>query len=183
MGSKISVDSATLMNKGLEVIEARWLFDLAPERIEVVIHPQSIVHSMAVFQDGSVMAQMGVPDMTTAIGYALSCPCRLPLGQPVPAFAALKALDFEAPDLDKFPCLALAMDACARGGPWPAILNAANEVAVDAFLTGRLSFAGIAGLISRVLDAYKGGHTDADLDHILAADQWSRQQARANLKT
>jgi len=183
MGPKITVDSATLMNKGLEVIEARWLFDLSPQAIEVVIHPQSIVHSMAVFTDGSVLAQMGVPDMTVAIGYALAYPRRLALGVPVPDFAALATLDFQPPDMAKFPCLALAVEACARAGAYPAVLNAANEVAVAAFLAGALGFDRIPGLIRAVMDAYKGSRADECLEGIWAADRWARREAKMKLET
>ena len=176
MGPKITVDSSTLMNKGLEVIEAKWLFDMPVDRIEVLIHPQSIVHSMVAFLDGSVLAQLGVPDMKTAIAYALSCPGRLPLGQPIPDFSALGHLDFEPPDLDRFPCLKLAFEACSRGGTLPAVLNAANEAAVEAFLDGRLAYLEIPEVIGQAM----GGHDAVDdptLADIRSADRWARERA------
>ena len=176
MGRKITIDSATLMNKGLEVIEARHLFGLSREMIEVVVHPQSIVHSMVAYQDGSIMGQLGVPDMKTAIAYALSYPQRLPLKQPLPDFAGRLALTFQSPDLTKFPCLALAFKACEVGGTLPAVLNAANEVAVHAFVDGRLSFVGIAEVIGEMMQK----HTcieDPKLSDILAADRWAREEA------
>ncbi|PIE70612.1 MAG: 1-deoxy-D-xylulose-5-phosphate reductoisomerase [Deltaproteobacteria bacterium] len=173
MGDKITIDSATLMNKGLEVIEARYLFDVAPEQIKVVVHPQSIVHSMVAYQDGSVLAQMGMPDMRGAIAYALSFPERLPLKLPVPDWAALSALTFEAPDLDRFPCLALAFSACRAGGTLPAVMNAANEAAVADFLTDRIRFIDIPDRICRAMDAHDMT-ADPDLETILAADAWAR---------
>lgn len=180
MGPKITVDSATLMNKGLEVIEARWLFDVPISRIQVVIHPQSIVHSMVAFQDGSVMAQMGIPDMTTAIAYALSYPERLPLKQAIPEFGKLGSLDFESPDLEKFPCLALAFDACETGQTLPAVLNAANEVAVAAFLGGRIPYTHIAGIVRRTMDKHETVAKPA-FDDIIDADRWARKQAEEYL--
>ncbi|MFP4031607.1 MAG: 1-deoxy-D-xylulose-5-phosphate reductoisomerase, partial [Desulfococcaceae bacterium] len=176
MGPKITIDSATLMNKGLEVIEARWLFDVSPDRIEVVVHPQSIVHSMVAYRDGSVMAQLGVPDMRGAIAYALSWPERLPLGLPVPDFSELGALTFESPDLDRFPALGLAFRAVRTGGTFPAVLNAANEAAVSAFLHGTLSFPGIARTVEAVMDRHEP-LAEPDLDAILAADRWARETA------
>jgi 1-deoxy-D-xylulose-5-phosphate reductoisomerase len=176
MGHKISIDSATLMNKGLEVIEARWLFDVTPDRIEVVVHPQSIVHSMVAYRDGSVVAQLGVPDMRGAIAYALSWPERLPLGLPVPDFSKLGSLTFEPPDLERFPALGLAFRAVRTGGTFPAVLNAANEAAVSAFLDGTLSFPGIARTVEAVMDRHEP-LTDPDLEAILAADRWARKTA------
>ncbi len=176
MGRKITIDSATLMNKGLEVIEARWLFDVPPEQIEVVVHPQSIVHSMTAFRDGSVIAQMGVPDMRGAIAYAMSYPERLPIGQPVPDFAGLGSLAFEKPDMKRFPCLGLAFEALAAGGTLPAVLNAANEVAVEAFLDKKISFLKIPETIRETMHR----HTliaDPVLSDILEADQWARSAA------
>ncbi len=178
MGPKITVDSATLMNKGLEVIEAGWLFDVPLDRIEVVVHPQSIVHSMVAFCDGSVIAQLGIPDMKGAIAYALSYPKRLGLQQPLPDFDGGSALTFEQPDLEKFPCLALAMKAAARGGTLPAVLNAANEVAVGAFLAHRLRFTEIAAVIGAVMQRHQTVDSP-DLEQILEADRWARQQASA----
>ncbi|GAB6096568.1 1-deoxy-D-xylulose-5-phosphate reductoisomerase [Desulfatiferula olefinivorans] len=176
MGRKISIDSATLMNKGLEVIEARHLFDLDASRIEVVVHPQSIVHSMAVFHDGAVLAQMGAPDMRGAIAYALSWPERLPLDLPVPDFAALGALVFEAPDTQRFPCLSLAYEACRVGHTLPAVLNAANETAVHAFLDRQIPFTAIARIIEQVMDKHVL-EKKPDLSDIIGTDAWARDQA------
>jgi 1-deoxy-D-xylulose-5-phosphate reductoisomerase len=176
MGPKITVDSATLMNKGLEVLEARWLFDVSQDRIRVVVHPQSIVHSMVAFQDGSVLAQLGIPDMKAAIAYALSYPERLPLGQPLPDFSAATELTFRVPDLDKFPCLAHAFEACRRGGTLPAVLNAANEVAVAAFLDERLPFTGIPAIVGRTMQDHRWVGRP-ELEDILAADSWARDRA------
>jgi 1-deoxy-D-xylulose-5-phosphate reductoisomerase len=173
MGPKITVDSATLMNKGLEVIEAVHLFAVPPERIEVLIHPQSIIHSMVAFVDGSVMAQMGVPNMRTAIAHALSHPERLPLAQPLPDWAGTP-LTFEAPDVKRFPCLQLAFEACRAGGTFPAVLNAANEVAVEAFLAGRLGFTDISRRVGEALEAHQASR-ETDLTAILEADRWARQ--------
>jgi 1-deoxy-D-xylulose-5-phosphate reductoisomerase len=176
MGAKITIDSATMMNKGLEVIEAQWLFGVPPEMIRVVVHPQSIIHSMVAFRDGSVIAQMGLPDMKAAIAYALSYPERLPLGQPPPSFASDMAMSFAEPDLEKFPCLALAVDACRRGGTLPAVLNAANEVAVHAFLEERAAFTAIPQIVQRTMDAHEPAE-DPSLEAILAADRWARAKA------
>ncbi|MBS3731576.1 MAG: 1-deoxy-D-xylulose-5-phosphate reductoisomerase [Desulfobacterales bacterium] len=178
MGAKITIDSATLMNKGLEVIEAGHLFALSADQIEVVIHPQSIVHSMVAYRDGTVMAQMGLPDMKAAIAYALSCPERLPLGLSCPDFADLGQLAFQAPDSEKFPCLALAYMACRKGGTMPAVMNAANEVAVAAFLHGTIAFDRIPALIRGVMEQYEPV-TAQDVEDILEADRWARQAAQA----
>ncbi len=181
MGAKITIDSATLMNKGLEVIEARWLFDLSPDRIEVLVHPQSIVHSMVAFQDGSIIAQLGIPDMQGAIAYALSYPRRMPLRQPLPDLAGLGALTFEPPDLNRFTCLRLAFEACRQGGTLPVVLNAANEVAVAAFLAGRLGFTGIAAVVAAAM----AEHTvvpKPDLDLVLSTDAWARQTAQRKVE-
>jgi 1-deoxy-D-xylulose-5-phosphate reductoisomerase len=152
MGAKITVDSATLMNKGLEVIEARWLFDLRPEQVQVVVHPQSVVHSLVEYVDGSVIAQLGVADMGIPILYALTYPRRLPCPGERLDLTRVGALTFEDPDVQRFPCLALARQALAEGGCAPVILNAANEVAVAAFLAGRIRFTRIASLIAEALD-------------------------------
>lgn len=181
MGAKITIDSATLMNKGLEVIEAKWLFDLPPEKIEVLVHPQSIVHSMVAFRDGSIIAQMGIPDMQGAIAYALSCPQRLALGQPLPDLAGLGALTFELPDLGRFPCLALAYEACHVGGTMPAVLNAANEVAVAAFLSGRLAFPAIYQVIRETMAAHDPEPAD-DLAGVLSADARARRVAQTKVE-
>jgi 1-deoxy-D-xylulose-5-phosphate reductoisomerase len=176
MGRKISVDSATMMNKGLEVIEARWLFDVPPERIEVVIHPQSIVHSLVEYVDGSVIAQLSNPDMRVPIAHALAHPERIASGAAPLDLTAMKTLSFEAPDHERFPCLRLAYAALAAGGTAPAMLNAANEVAVEAFLAGRLPFTGIAVVIARVLDALAARPAD-DLASVMAADAEARRAA------
>ncbi len=177
MGNKITIDSATLMNKGLEVIEAHWLFGLPPERIAVVIHPQSIVHSMVEYIDGSVLAQLGIPDMSIPIAYILAYPDRLPLDH-LPALNLAQAgnLEFAEPDLAKFRCLSLAYRALQAGGTVPAVLNAANEVVVAAFLDGALQFLDIPRILGEVLDAHVP-LVAKDLDTLLAADRWARKQA------
>ena len=176
MGPKITIDSASLMNKGLEVIEARWLFGLGPERIRVVVHPQSVVHSMVEVVDGSFKAQLGITDMRHPIQYALTWPERLPAA--LPRFDPLSAgpLEFEAPDLDRFPCLALAFRALERGGAAPAVLNAANEIAVEAFLAGRARFLEIPSLIASVLERLGDAPADS-LDQLLEADANARRTA------
>ncbi|MCX5870668.1 MAG: 1-deoxy-D-xylulose-5-phosphate reductoisomerase [Deltaproteobacteria bacterium] len=176
MGRKISIDSATLMNKGLEVIEARWLFDVSVDSIEVVVHPQSIVHSLVEFQDGSVVAQLGIPDMRIPIAYALSYPKRLPLALKPLQLSQCGNLQFHEPDYVRFPALALAFDALRQGGVMPAVLNGANEVAVEAFLGGRLPFSGIVATVARVLEKVKSGSEDSLAD-ILAADASARTEA------
>lgn len=180
MGRKISVDSATMMNKGLEVIEARWLFDAEPDRIEVVVHPQSVVHSMVRFVDGSVLAQLGNPDMRTPIAHALAWPERHSSGVDALDLVAVGRLDFEAPDLQRFPCLGLAFHAVRAGGIAPCVLNAANEVAVAHFLGGRLPFTGIAPLVEETLGASTEGDAGS-LEGLLAADAgaraWAEQRA------
>ena len=177
MGRKISVDCATLMNKGLEVIEAAHLFGIAPDRIEVVVHPQSVVHSLVDYEDGSVLAQLGNPDMRTAIAYGLAWPERIASGVAPLDLAALARLDFEAPDLAAFPCLGLAYAALRAGGSAPAVLNAANEVAVAAFLDGRLPFLAIPSLIEATLDAVPV-EPDDDLAVLRACDAAARRRAR-----
>ncbi|MEO6103659.1 MAG: 1-deoxy-D-xylulose-5-phosphate reductoisomerase [Pseudoxanthomonas sp.] len=176
MGRKISVDSATLMNKGLEVIEAAHLFGLSPECIEVVVHPQSIVHSLVDYADGSVLAQMGNPDMRTAIAYGLAWPERIESGVAPLDLAALARLDFEVPDLDAFPCLGLAYQALQAGGSAPAVLNAANEVAVAAFLAGRLPFLSIPTLIEATMTAMPV-EPDDELVVLQACDAAARRRA------
>ena len=179
MGDKITIDSATLMNKGLEVIEARWLFDLPAARVSVMVHPQSIVHSMVEYVDGSVLAQLGIPDMRVPISYVLAYPERLPLDAlPSLDLAEAARLEFLEPDFDKFPCLGLAYTALERGGTCPAVLNAANEVTVGRFLAGRLAFPDIADVNARVLAAHESRPAD-DLDRILAADAWARARAES----
>ena len=176
MGPKITIDSATLMNKGLEVLEAKSLFDLSEDRIEVVVHPQSVIHSMVAYQDGSVIAQLGIPDMKTAIAYALSFPERLPLNQPLPDFSGKQRLTFQKPDLEKFPCLALAFKACKVGKTMPAVLNAANEVAVNAFLNQEIGFSDIARIVERTMDAHSVA-INPELDDIIDADRQARIRA------
>ncbi|PID72571.1 MAG: 1-deoxy-D-xylulose-5-phosphate reductoisomerase [Desulfobulbus propionicus] len=177
MGNKISIDSATLMNKGLEVIEARWLFDVPPEQIEVVVHPQSIIHSLVEYQDGSVVAQLGIPDMQIPIAYALSYPRRLDLSLSRLDLVQCSSLTFEAPDLERFPALKIAYDSLAEGGTRPAVLNAANEVAVAAFLQGTIAFPTITAVVTAALDSVDKGD-DMDLETILAADKAAREVAR-----
>jgi 1-deoxy-D-xylulose-5-phosphate reductoisomerase len=177
MGPKITIDSATLMNKGLEVIEARWLFDVPPERVDVVVHPQSIVHSLVEFVDGSVLAQLGLPDMRVPIAVALAHPERLPLELPRLDLAALARLDFETPDRKRFPCLDLAYQALSAGEAAPAVLNAANEVAVAAFLAGRIPFPAIAQACAGTLAAEGGGGRLRDLADVLEADRSARARA------
>ncbi len=178
MGKKISVDSATLMNKGLEVIEARWLFDAAPDMIDVVIHPQSIVHSMVSYADGSVLAQMGLPDMRTPIAHALAWPERIDSGVASLDLPTIGTLDFHPPDLNRFPCLALAFDAMRAGGSAAATLNAANEIAVQAFLDGHIPFMAIPGLVEDTLEAAAWNHATS-LEEIMRADAEARTRARA----
>ena len=178
MGRKISVDSATLMNKGLEVIEAHHLFDMPAEAIEVVVHPQSIVHSLVDYHDGSMLAQMGLPDMRTAIAYGLSYPDRIDTGVKALDLAAISRLDFSAPDCRTFPCLGLAYKAIQRAGNAPAVLNAANEIAVARFLQGSLKFLAIADVIAETLETVAWEPAD-DLAVLLASDAEARRQALA----
>ena len=180
MGRKISVDSATMMNKGLEVIEARWLFNAQPDQIEVVIHPQSVIHSLVQYVDGSVVAELGNPDMRTPIAHALAHPDRIESGVASLDLFQVAQLNFEKPDLQRFPCLALAYRALVAGGNAPAVLNAANEVAVAAFLDGRLPFLRIADVISASLDAVPATAAD-DLDAVLIADSDGRRAAEQAL--
>ena len=180
MGRKISVDSATMMNKGLEVIEASWLFELPPERIEVVIHPQSIVHSLVEYADGSVLAQLSNPDMRVPIAHALGFPERIASGAQPLDLALMKTLSFERPDAERFPCLRLAYEALRAGGTAPAVLNAANEVAVEAFLGGRVAFTSIAAVIEQTLERLPAGPA-RELGAVLAADEQARRLARSNV--
>lgn len=173
MGRKISVDSATLMNKGLEVIEAHWLFSAPAEQIQVVVHPQSVIHSMVQYKDGSVLAQLGNPDMRTPIAYGLAWPERISCGVAPLDLFAIARLDFEAPDTRRFPCLALAFEALRHGGAAAAVLNAANEVAVDAFLSGRIRFVDIPRMISYAMDKLSNQPADS-LEALEVADGLSR---------
>jgi 1-deoxy-D-xylulose-5-phosphate reductoisomerase len=177
MGRKITIDSATLMNKGLEVIEARWLFGVPGERVEVLVHPQSVVHSMVEFVDGTVLAQLGVTDMRLPIQYALSYPERWEAAIPGMDFTRGLCLEFEVPDHDRFPCLRLGYRALAAGGTLPSVLNAANEEAVAAFLDGRIPFTAIPESILAVMDAHRPQPV-RNLGDVLAADAWARAQAR-----
>ena len=178
MGRKISVDSATMMNKGLELIEAHWLFDCPPEKLETVIHPQSVVHSMVRYADGSVLAQMGTPDMRTPIAYCLGLPERIASGVPPLDFAALSALTFETPDYRRFPCLELAYQAMQAGGGVPCVLNAANEIAVAAFLAGCIRFTDIARTVRHCLEQdFSGSHHS--LEGLLDLDAAARRAAEA----
>jgi 1-deoxy-D-xylulose-5-phosphate reductoisomerase len=183
MGNKITIDSATMMNKGLEIIEAKWLFSLTPNQIRVVIHPQSILHSAVEFVDGSIVGQMGVPDMRLPIHYALFYPKRV-ASSLVPRLdlTKLTQMTFEAPDLKKFPCLAIAQALAADDSTAPAVLNAANEMVVDAFLKERIKFAQISSMISVVLEKHKA-ISKPSLDDILEADRWARQEAENLLRT
>lgn len=176
MGPKISIDSATMMNKGLEVIEARWLFDMVPRSIEVVVHPQSIVHSLVEYKDGSVIAQLGIPDMKVPIAYALSYPERMELDLPSLNLSQCGNLEFLAPDYDRFPALRLAFEALERGGVSCAVLNAANEVAVDAFLNNHISFTRITAIVEETMACVHGG-SDAVLNDLLEADKNARLTA------
>jgi 1-deoxy-D-xylulose-5-phosphate reductoisomerase len=180
MGPKISVDSATLMNKGLELIEACHLFAVAPDAVQVVIHPQSIVHSLVEFADGSMLAQLSHPDMRIPIAHALGWPDRIASGAPALDLVKVSRLSFELPDLQRFPCLQLAQAAATAGGTMPAVLNAANEIAVAAFLGRRLNFASIAAVIDSVLQQHEAGPV-ACLDDALAADRWGRERAQRAL--
>jgi 1-deoxy-D-xylulose-5-phosphate reductoisomerase len=180
MGEKISIDSATLMNKGLEILEAKHFFGVSQDKIEVLIHPQSIVHSMVAYHDGSVIAQLGVPDMRGAIAYALSWPERLPLDQPLPDFQNIGALTFEQPDLNRFPCLQMAFDVCQIGGTLPVVLNAANEVAVRTFLDQAISFDKISEIISDTIDQHVNV-SNPSLSDILETDGWARKQAETKI--
>ena len=177
MGPKITIDSSTLMNKGLEVIEARWLFDVPPERIDVVVHPQSIVHSLVELRDGSLIAQLGITDMRLPIQYAFSYPDRWETQLPALDLAKCRRLDFDSPDFTRFPCLALAYRALQGGAALPVILNAANEVAVQAFLDGALLFMGIPVVIERALDAgeERGPNGAGSLEAVREVDAWARR--------
>lgn len=178
MGRKISVDSATMMNKGLEVIEAHWLFGAKAEQIEVVIHPQSVIHSMVSYVDGSVLAQLGNPDMRTPIAHALAYPERIASGVATIDLAQVGQLVFQRPDFERFPCLKLAYDALLAGGTAPAILNAANEVAVEAFLERKIGFRAIDRLIARVMDQLPHGEV-GDVDALLEQDRHAREAAQS----
>ena len=173
MGPKITIDSATLMNKGIEVIEARWLFGVEAEKIDVLVHPQSVIHSMTGFTDGMVMAQLGLPDMRTVIQYALTYPNRLKNSFPRPDFHGMGPLTFEKPDFETFPCLGLAYEALRLGGALPAVMNAADEAAVNAFLDGKIRFLDIPALIEKAMFSYTGSSRAPGLEEILEAEAWA----------
>jgi 1-deoxy-D-xylulose-5-phosphate reductoisomerase len=181
MGRKISVDSATLMNKGLELIEAHWLFNAAPAQLQVLIHPQSIVHSMVAFRDGSVLAQMGMPDMRTPIAYALSWPERIDAGVARLDLASLGDLSFRDPDVQRFPCLALAFDALREGASAPVTLNGANEVAVKAFLEEQIRFDQISELVGEVMQ-HAEKHAIHCLDDVVQCDAIARRKAAETMR-
>ncbi len=176
MGKKITVDSATLMNKGFEIIEAKWLFQLDPQDIEVVVHPEAIIHSMVEFRDGSIIAQLGVPDMRLPIQYALTYPERWDGGLKEMNFFKIKELHFEKPNLEKFPSLALAMEAAQKGGTLPSVLNAADEEAVEAFLSGKINFSSIYEIVEKVFKKHRN-ILNPDLEDIFATDAWARDEA------
>jgi 1-deoxy-D-xylulose-5-phosphate reductoisomerase len=180
MGRKISVDSATMMNKGLEVIEAHWLFDASADDIQVVVHPQSVIHSLVQYVDGSVLAQLGNPDMRTPIAYGLSWPERIDAGVAPLDLFKVATMNFQAPDFERFPCLALAYQALRAAGTAPAVLNAANEVAVDAFLNRRIAFLDIPRVIADVLDELPVEPV-ACLDDVIAADAEARRAAQRHI--
>jgi 1-deoxy-D-xylulose-5-phosphate reductoisomerase len=182
MGQKITIDSATMFNKALEMIEAKWLFDSTPNQIEVLVHPQSIIHSMVSFQDGATLAQLGVPDMRAPIAFAMAFPDRITNGTPPLRLEQLAGLSFEAPDLTRFPAIRLAYDCLRAGGAACCVLNAANEVAVDAFVKGIIGFTDIAKVVEQVLQGI--GHLSADtLDDVLHADKQARARAQAFIHT
>jgi len=182
MGSKISIDSATLMNKGLEAIEAKWFFDLEIDQISILIHPQSIVHSMVEYKDGSIIAQLGIPDMIIPISYALSYPHHLKNGLPPLELETIGVLSFEKPDLNKFKCLRLALKAAEMSGSIPAVLNGANEIAVGSFLEGRIGFLDIPELIEKTIEMHKPYPIDS-IETVIEADRFARETARELLKS
>jgi len=177
MGPKITIDSATLMNKGLEAIEAKWLFDLTMDQIDILIHPQSIVHSMVEYRDGSIIAQLGVPDMIIPIAYALSYPRHLENKLSPLDLESVGTLTFEKPDPDKFRCLSLALEAASIGGTMPAVLNGANELAVSAFLSGKIGFLDIPAVIERTIEKHVSSPVKS-IDVVMEADKWARKKAR-----
>jgi len=176
MGKKVTIDSATLMNKGLEVIEARWLFNLDIDQIDILIHPESIIHSMVEYRDGSIIAQMGIPDMITPISYALSYPRRMATNLPSLRLEEIGKLTFQRPDMERFKCLALAIKASEIGESMPAVLNGANEIAVESFLQGRLGFLQIPILIEKTMDIHEP-FSIHNIDRVLEADRWARKTA------
>ena len=181
MGPKISIDSATMMNKGLEAIEARWFFNLNMDQIDILIHPQSIVHSMVEYKDGSIISQMGVPDMTIPISYALSFPHHLKNQIPPLELEKVGMLSFEKPDMKRFRCLDLALEAGEIGGSMPTVLNGANEIGVEAFLKGKIGFLDISDLTEKTMSAHKKHHIDS-VETVMQVDRWARDTARAILR-
>jgi 1-deoxy-D-xylulose-5-phosphate reductoisomerase len=181
MGQKITIDSATMFNKGLEMIEAHWLFGLPMRQVDVVVHPQSIVHSLVEFIDGSVLAQLSVTDMCFPIQYAVTYPERMPSGLPPLDLAKLGTLSFEQPDEKRFPALRLAREAGEQGGTLPGVLNAANEVAVEAFLAERISFPRIWGMVEEVMKKHQT-EKEPSLEAIIDADRWARGEAKSRLE-
>ena len=182
MGKKVTIDSATLMNKGLELIEAKWLFDVDVDEIEVLIHPQSIVHSAVEYEDGAVIAQLGEPDMKVPIQYALTYPKRVKNSFPKIDFEKRNALTFEKPDMDTFRCLSLAYRAIKCGGTMPAVMNGANEIAVSAFLDDKIGFLAIADIIEKTLDSYTVKY-DYSVEDLVEADKWAKDYSSALIKT
>ncbi len=176
MGRKISIDSATLMNKGLEAIEARWLFNLSMDQIDILVHPESVIHSMVEYMDGSVIAQMGIPDMITPISYALSYPRHVKTNLPPLRLEEVGKLTFDKPDMVRFPCLSLALKAIETGGSMPAVMNGANEIAVESFLSNRIGFLQIPALIEKTMDAHDPFEPDG-IEAIMEADDWARRTA------
>jgi len=177
MGKKITIDSATMMNKGLEVIEAKWLFGVDVERIEIIVHPQSIVHSMVEYSDGSLLAQLGLPDMRGPISYALFYPEREEVVEPALNLAEVEKLEFFPPDFDMFPSIGLAYGAVKGGGSMPAVLNAANEVAVAAFLSREIGFTDIPRVVEKTIDLHVPFEPES-LDDVLRVDEWGRSKAQ-----
>jgi len=176
MGKKVSIDSATLMNKGLEAIEAKWLFDLDIDQIDIVIHPESIIHSMVEYRDGSIIAQMGIPDMLTPISYALSYPRRMETNLPSLRLEEIGALTFHKPDMERFKCLALAIKASGIGESMPAVLNGANEIAVESFLQGKIGFLQIPILIERTMEMHEI-FSIYNIERVIEADRWAKETA------
>jgi len=181
MGKKISIDSATLMNKGLEAIEAKWFFDLRMDQISILIHPQSIIHSMVEYRDGSIIAQMGIPHMITPISYALSYPRHMETHLVSLKLDEIGTLTFQKPDSRKFPCLTLALQAGEIGESMPAVMNGANEIAVDAFLNGKIGFLQIPELIKKTMEAHRPSPIDS-IEKVMEADSWARNMAREQLR-
>jgi 1-deoxy-D-xylulose-5-phosphate reductoisomerase len=181
MGRKISIDSATLMNKGLEAIEARWLFDLSMDQIDILVHPESIIHSMVEYMDGSVIAQMGIPDMITPISYALSYPRHIKTNLPPLRLEEVEKLTFEKPDLERFPCLSLALKAIEAGGSMPAVMNGANEIAVESFLRSRIGFLQIPAVIEKTMEAHKPFQLEG-IEAVMEADAWARRTAEKEVQ-